>query len=79
MKTKSILLVALLAMPMLAFSQTVTKDFSSAISGTVCPEIPTRYSLTSVPSGFSGCTRKWVPTNGTVIGSDAGTCEYSME
>jgi hypothetical protein len=73
MKTKSVLLIALLAMPMLTLSQTVTKDFSSAISGTVCPSLPTSYSLTNVPSSFSGCTRKWVPTNGTVIGSDAGT------
>lgn len=72
MKTKVVFILALFVIPFLANAQTVTKDFSSAISGTVCPGIPISYSLTNIPSGYSACTRKWVPTNGTVIGNDAG-------
>lgn len=72
MKTKLFLLFIASALSTFLAAQTINKSGNSNTPNTVCPGIPTTYSLQNVPSGFSACTRKWVPTNGIVIGSDNG-------
>ncbi|MBY0436068.1 MAG: T9SS type A sorting domain-containing protein [Cyclobacteriaceae bacterium] len=72
MKPKFLLLAMCCSLSTITVGQTITKNGSSIIEATVCPEISISYSLTSIPNSFSGCTRKWVPTNGIVVGADNG-------
>ena len=56
----------------MAISQTIEKNGSSTVAGAVCPGLPVVYGLVNVPSSFAACSRKWVPTNGVVVGGDTG-------
>ena len=52
-----------------ASGQTITKNTSSVVSGTVCPGSSTSYSV-SIPSNFGTCKIKWTVTNGAINGAD---------
>jgi hypothetical protein len=76
MKTKNIpikqtkqftLVVSLLLSAFIARSQTITKDVSSIITGTVCPVLGTRYTISSLGI-YGSCSRQWTATNGKING-----------
>jgi hypothetical protein len=52
-----------------ATGQTITKNTTDVVSGTVCPARSTSYSV-SRPANSSTCTIKWTVTNGTINGAD---------
>ncbi|MBL7846032.1 MAG: hypothetical protein JNL40_01090 [Cyclobacteriaceae bacterium] len=52
-----------------ASGQTITKNTTSVVSGTVCPGSSTSYSV-SIPSNFGTCKIKWTVTNGVINGAD---------
>lgn len=72
MKTKTLFVLFFLGLPLLAMSQTIEKNGASPVAGAVCPSLPVIYGLVNVPSSYANCSRKWVPTNGVVIGGDTG-------
>lgn len=59
----------LLALPSNLSAQTITKETSSSVSGTVCPVSVTEYSV-SIPNNFGECKIKWSASNGTIDGRD---------
>lgn len=52
-------------------AQVVTKTTAVLVSGTVCPESVTEYSV-SIPTAFQSCSRLWTATNGTIDGINTG-------
>jgi hypothetical protein len=60
------ILITVLALCLELSAQTITKNTSGPISGTVCPSSYTYYEV-SVPSGFGGCQIEWTVTNGDKI------------
>lgn len=67
-----VIAIILIDFSLIANAQTITKNTSSSVSGTVCPISITEYSV-SFPNEFQSCSRLWTATNGTVDGSATGT------
>ena len=53
-------------------AQTVTKTTTSPVTGAVCPNVITEYSV-NIPNGFQNCSRLWTAANGQIDGSATGT------
>src|SRR5690606_19386817 len=62
-------LIPLLFFGFCVSGQTITKSEPSVVTGTVCPGIPTSYSV-SLPTNFGSCAIKWTATNGTINGAN---------
>lgn len=68
-KLPGLALIPLIFLGFYASGQTITKNIPSPVSGTVCPNISTSYSV-SIPGNFGTCKIKWTVTNGTINGLD---------
>lgn len=68
-KNLRLLIIPFILFGFYASGQTITKETTSIVAGTVCPTSQTDYKV-SIPGNFGTCKIKWTVTNGTISGAD---------